>query len=530
MKRIAALYRRLDETTKTSRKIAHLKQYFATAAPADAAWGVLFLGGRRVKRLIRSADLRRWAYEAAGIPDWLLDECYDAVGDVAETIALLLPEPAQTSDLPLSTWADTLLSLQGLEPQAQRATVVEAWQKLDRTERLVWNKLITGEFRVGVSQTLITRALAETAGVTPAVVAHRLMGDWQPTADFYRGLFTESTADADVSRPYPFCLAHPLEAPPETLGDRRDWRVEWKWDGIRAQCIRRHGTTSLWSRGEELITDRFPELHAEAAELPDGTVLDGEVVAWRDGGVLPFGALQRRIGRKSLGKKILDEVPVRYIAFDLLEDAGRDLRDRPLVERRRRLEELIGSDAAPSRKFMPSPIETAVDWQQLASRRDESRGRNVEGFMLKRLDGPYAVGRVTGLWWKWKIDPHTIDAVLIYAQRGSGRRASLYTDYTFGIWKDGELVPFAKAYSGLTDDEIRDVDRFVRQNTLEKFGPVRRVKPELVFELAFENIQLSTRHKAGIAVRFPRMVRQRTDKQPADADTLETIKQLLRPT
>lgn len=526
MKRLAALYRRLDETTKTNRKIAALTDYFSTVEPADAAWTVYFLSGRKPKRLVRTGDLRRWAGEEAGVPEWLFDAAYEAVGDLAETIALLLPEPERSSDAPLTEWIARLTALRNRPPDEQREAVVAAWRELDARQRLVWNKLITGAFRVGVSQTLVVRALAEVGKLTPAVVAHRLMGTWEPTPEFFASLLSQATTDADVSRPYPFCLAHPLEGPPDGLGDVRDWLAEWKWDGIRAQCLRRAGTTAIWSRGEELITERFPELHADAARLPDGTVLDGEIAAWRDGGVMPFGALQRRIGRKTVSKRLLEETPVRYIVFDLLEAGGVDLRGEPLRERRRRLEALL-AEPGPTARFMPSPVETAADWSALAMRREESRGRNVEGLMLKNLASPYGVGRVTGMWWKWKIDPHTIDAVLIYAQHGSGRRAGLYTDYTFGLWNNGELVPFAKAYSGLTDAEIREVDRFVRASTLEKFGPVRRVKPELVFELAFENIQLSTRHKAGIAVRFPRMVRWRKDKIAAEADTLEGVRKLL---
>ena len=527
MKRFAALYRSLDETTKTSRKIAALKEYFAAAAPADAAWAVYFLSGRKPKRLIRSGDLRRWAAAEAGIADWLFEESYEAVGDLAETIALLLPEPQQSSEESLGEWIERLLAIRDLSPDEQQRRIVAVWRELDQTQRFVWNKLITGQFRVGVSQTLVIRALAEVGELPTTVIAHRLMGTWEPTPDYYQNLLAQTTTDADAGRPYPFCLAHPLEASPESLGDVSEWLAEWKWDGIRAQCIRRPGTLAFWSRGEELITDRFPELHAFARQLPEGSVFDGEIVAWKDGGVMPFGTLQRRIGRKTVSKRMQDEVPVRYIVFDLLEADGTDLRERPLRDRRRTLDAIL-AEHEPDERWMPSPVERADDWSDLLTQREQSRGRNVEGLMLKRLDSPYGVGRITGQWWKWKIAPHTIDAVLIYAQHGSGRRAGLYTDYTFGIWKNGELVPFAKAYSGLTDEEIRDVDRFVRSNTLEKFGPVRRVRPELVFELAFENIALSTRHKAGIAVRFPRMVRRRLDKQPIDADTLERVRAMVR--
>ncbi len=527
MKAFAGLYRDLDETTKTNRKLACLRDYFASAPAADAAWALYFLSGRKPKRLLLARDLARWCAEEAGLPDWLFDECHDAVGDLAETIALLLPEPERSSDAPLAEWVERrLLPLREMPADEQRRRLIAAWREMDRGQRLVWNKLLTGSFRIGVSQTLVVRALAEVSSLPAAVIAHRLMGVWEPTPAFYQQLLAPETNDADVSQPYPFCLAHPLLVEPQTLGDVRQWLAEWKWDGIRAQCVRRRGQMSLWSRGEELITERFPELHPAAAALPDGVVLDGEILAWKDG-VLPYGVLQRRIGRKTVGKKLLAEAPVRLIAFDLLEFDGRDIRPRPLIERRRLLEELLTELPADSAIGL-SPVEVAATWDELALLRQQSRQRNVEGLMLKRLDSPYGVGRITGQWWKWKIAPHTVDAVLIYAQRGHGRRASLYTDYTFGVWSNGELVPFAKAYSGLTDEEIHQVDRFVRQNTLEKHGPVRRVKPELVFELAFEDIQLSKRHRSGVAVRFPRMSRWRTDKTPDQADTLDTIKALLR--
>jgi DNA ligase-1 len=446
------------------------------------------------------------------------------VGDEAETVALLLPAPQRANNLPLHRWVeDRLLPLRNAEETAQRAGLFEAWRELDHRQRFVWNKLITGALRVGVSQLLLTRALARVAGIDPRIVAHRLMGDWAPTPDFYEKLVAPEAADTDISRPYPFFLAHPLSDMPQPLGDIQEWQVEWKWDGIRAQLLRRAGQTFLWSRGEELVTDRYPEL--SDLRLPDGTAIDGEILPWQEGLPLPFAQLQRRIGRKTLGKKILAEVPVVLVAYDLLEYYGQDIRERELTQRREALAGLVAE--AKSDRLVLSPTVNSSSWTELAALRQESRRRRVEGFMLKKLGSPYRVGRVRGDWWKWKIDPFTVDAVLIYAQRGSGKRASLYTDYTFGVWENSQLVPFAKAYSGLTDEEIRSVDAFVRRNTLERFGPVRVVKPELVFELAFEAIQRSTRHKSGIAVRFPRMARWRTDKKPDEADTLDAVRRLL---
>ena len=522
MRAFAELYAALDQTTKTNQKIEALKMYLTKAPPRDAVWAIHFLIGRRPKRLIETRKLVAWAIEEAGIPDWLFSESYHAVGDLAETIALLLPEASQSSDLPLHYWIEErLLPLARWDDRERRESLVSAWREMSDAQRFVWNKLITGEFRVGVSQSLVVRALAEFSGADAAVIAHRLMGDWQVVPEFFLQLTAKESADADVSRPYPFFLAYPLEGAIEELGGIGEWQVEWKWDGIRAQMIRRQWRTYIWSRGEELVTERFPELESAGALLPEGTVIDGEILPWKDGMPLPFAQMQRRIGRKVLGSKILSEVPVVLLAYDLLEWQGVDIREQPIEERRAKLAAL-----ATDRLILSLTVE-AASWEELTAIRRQSRERRVEGFMLKRRGSPYRTGRRRGDWWKWKIEPFSVDAVLIYAQPGNGRRASLFTDYTFGVWDGETLVPFAKAYSGLTDEEIREVDGFVRQNTIEKFGPVRAVKPELVFELAFEGIQLSPRHRSGIAVRFPRMARWRHDKKAADADTLETIRALI---
>jgi len=552
MRAFAELYAAIDETNKTTEKVAAMSRYFASADPADAAWAVHFLVGRRPKRLVQAGRMHGLAANLAGVPEWLFNECYDAVGDLAETIALMLPEATtDAADHSLAHWVtERLLPLGTLAEEPQVRALAQAWLDLDRPERFVFNKLITGSFRVGVSQELVVRALSQVSGVPGPVIAHRLMGDWTPTAEFYEGLLGEETPDTDCSKPYPFCLAHPLEVDPSSLGELSDWHVEWKWDGIRAQLIRREGKSFVWSRGEELITDRFPEMLEICEALPEGTVVDGEILAWSEGRPLKFMALQRRIGRKLLSKKILQEVPAVLVAFDLLELNGEDLRERPLRERRQLLERLVDETCArldpqePLADFSPDEetslraadrkcrllISENVDapsWEELGTIREEARSMNTEGFMIKRLDSPYQVGRRKGHWWKWKIDPLTVDAVIMYAQRGSGKRASLYTDYTFGLWQEGKLVPFAKAYSGLTDEEIRRVDNWVRRHTLEKFGPVRTVKHELVMELAFEGIQLSNRHKSGLAVRFPRILRWRHDKKPEDADSLESVKEML---
>jgi len=528
MKRFIALYAALDETTSTNRKVQALVAYFRAAPPADAAWALFFLSGRKLRQPLPARKLADWAGALAGIPPWLFAESYDAVGDLAETIALLLPDqahPTEENDQSLEWWVrERLVPLRTADEATRRAVMADAWAALDTPGRFVLNKLITGEMRVGVSQLLITRALAQVSDLEVAVVAHRLMGDWEPTADFYRQVVAAEASGTAAGLPYPFHLAYPLEAAPETLGAVAEWQVEWKWDGIRAQLIRRAGQTYLWSRGDELISGGFPDLVEVGDLLPQGTVLDGEILPWRDGAVLPFAQLQRRISRKALSRTILEEVPAALIAYDLLEHEGCDVRPRPLAWRRARLAEIV--EAASHERLRLSPLVEGATWEELAARRAESRERRAEGFMLKRLDAPYRVGRQRGDWWKWKIDPYTVDAVLIYAQPGNGKRASLFTDYTFGVWSEGALVPFAKAYSGLTDAEIREVDAFVRAHTVEKFGPVRAVTPQLVFELGFEAIQRSTRHKSGIAVRFPRILRWRRDKPIGEADSLETIRAL----
>ncbi len=526
MKGFAALYRALDETTSTSARTAALESYFRTAPEADRVWTIALLSGRRPKRAANSTELRQWAAQAAGLPDWLFQESYSLAGDLAETIALILP-PATEFATPLSL-AETLTALSRLPGQpvdTRRASIESAWASLPVEERFLFTKLLTGGFRIGVSRGLMTRALARATGMEEAALAHRLMGDWSPATTPFAALLQGTGGDA---RPYPFALASPLEAAADTLGPPADWCAEWKWDGIRGQLIARPGAFALWSRGEELITDRFPEFAALADFLSPGTVLDGEVLAWPSGAnhPLPFAALQTRITRKTVPKRLLTEAPARFLAYDLLEDAGTDLRTHPFATRRARLEALLAT-LPPGLPLTASPLVAFSDWPALAQTRATARDRGTEGLMLKRASSPYQGGRKRGDWWKWKLDPFTVDAVMIYAQAGHGRRAGLYTDFTFAV-RDGEaLVPFAKAYSGLTDTEFAEVTRWVQAHTLERFGPVRRVPTELVFEIAFEGIQASPRHKSGIALRFPRIARWRRDKPVAEIDTIEGLRALL---
>ena len=543
MKAFAELYANLDATTSSNAKLAALQAYVLKAPPEDAAWAVYFLSGGRPRQLVPTRLLRDMATEASGIEPWLFEESYQSVGDLAETISLLLPESTYTSEDGLAVWLEEkLLPLRGLSPQELAERLPALWAQLDQPSLMVCIKLITGSFRVGVSKLLVTRALAAMAGLDSKRVAQRLVGytdlSNRPTPQGYLKLIAAESSDEHAQRggqPYPFFLAHGLSQPVEQfdalLGSPADWQVEWKWDGIRAQVVKREGRLWVWSRGEELVTDRFPELHSLVSGLPDGTVIDGEIVVWKDS-VQPFALLQQRIGRKTLSKKVLEDAPVAVLAYDLLEHAGDDWRNHTQAERRAQLEQVIAGCNQPV--LQPSPLLTGATWQDLAQQREASRSLGVEGMMLKNRQGLYGVGRTKdmGLWWKWKVDPFSVDAVLIYAQRGHGRRASLYSDYTFAVWDGppgGErtLVPFAKAYSGLTDEEMRKVDAIVRKTTVEKFGPVSSVTPSMVFELGFEGIALSKRHKSGIAVRFPRMLRWRQDKAVDEADSLATLQDLL---
>jgi DNA ligase 1 len=537
MRAFGELYEELDTTASTNLKVAAMVRYFRAAAPADAAWAAYTLSGHRLKRFIGPAVLYRWLLEVSGLQEWLVEECRATVGDLAETIALLVAgalapgeAPAAELDLPLSVWIEErLLPLRNADERHQRETIVGWWRTFSYRECFLGNKLLTGELRVGVSHLLVTRALSEALSVPRDELARRMMGDWYPSAEFWARLgSTDPTAVGavrDVSAPYPFFLASALEGDPSTLGSRSEWQAEWKWDGIRSQLIRRRGECFIWSRGEDLVTERFPEVATAAARhLPDGTVLDGELVAWRDGVVRPFAELQQRIGRKKLTAAILQQVPVRFLAYDLLEQDHEEVRGLPLRERRARLEAIV---AGAPEVIGISPVVAIDSWEGLSELRAESRSRSVEGLMLKALGAPYGTGRQRGAWWKWKVEAYSFDAVMLYAQPGHGRRSNLYTDYTFGVWSNGELVPVAKAYLGLSNAEIWELDRWIRGHTREKFGPVRSVELTQVFELAYEGIAASTRHKSGIALRFPRIARRRMDKEAGEADTLEDLRAVL---
>ncbi|WP_108482322.1 ATP-dependent DNA ligase [Oceaniglobus ichthyenteri] len=526
MNRFAALFQALDQTTSTTAKVAALADYLTAAPEPDRMWTIALLSGRRPKRTVTTTLLRGWAAEKAEIPLWLFEESYPIVGDLAETIALILPPAERTSDRSLTYWITEIRALASRDESARKTAVLDAWNHLTTPQRFVFNKLITGGFRMGVSQKLMTRALARATEIPESDLAHRLMGDWSPDTHTFESLISAPDPTADLSRPYPFYLAYALEKEPESLGDPTDWTAEWKWDGIRGQLIVRGGQYYLWSRGEELISPRFPEFGRAPDFLPDGTVLDGELIGWHDEKPMSFNALQKRIGRKNVSAKLLAETPVILLAYDLLEFESKDIREIPFVQRNARLHSLLAHLPPEAPVRLPPRISFA-NWDELARIRETSRENSAEGLMLKRKESPYLTGRKKGDWWKWKIAPLTIDAVMIYAQQGHGRRANLFTDFTFAVRDGDNMIPFTKAYSGLTDAEFNEITKWVRKNTLQRFGPVRQVRPEHVFEIAFEGIQESPRHKSGVALRFPRMVRWRHDKPVAEANTLEDLKTML---
>lgn len=529
MRAFADLIARMDDTTSTNRKVAAMVDYFGQAPAEDAIWAIRFLIGRKPRQIVPTRQLKTWAADLAAVPDWLFETSYEIVGDLAETITLLLPAATEFNSRPLHVWIqDHLLPLREQEIEVRQRAVMAAWHQMDESQRFVWNKLITGGFRVGVSQRLVVRALERFSGIDGAVLTQRLMGEWPATAESYHRILSTDTRDADISRPYPFYLAYPLTDEVTSLGNPEKWQVEWKWDGIRGQVIRRGNRVFIWSRGEELVTPKYPDIAESAIHLPKGTALDGEILPWRDDRPLPFSELQRRMGRKKVSRKLLEEVPVVFMVYDVLEYGGEDCRSKTLRERKTFLTKLLAD--WPDSRFRVSPRVTAPDWEAFTALQARSRHFGVEGFVLKRRESIYGVGRRRGDWWKWKVAPLTVDAVLIYAQRGHGRRAGLFTDYTFAVWDDDSLVPFAKAYSGLTDAEIRQVDHFIQRHTRERFGPVRAVQPELVFEIAFDGIRRSSRHKSGVAVRFPRILRWRQDKSATEADTIKTLHRMLKET
>ncbi|WP_134091486.1 ATP-dependent DNA ligase [Olivibacter sp. XZL3] len=521
------LFEAIDRTTSTKAKVEALVRYFRSAQDEDLLWSIYLLMGKSSGRFIKTAVLRQAAISLSRLPSWLFEECYHVVGDLAETLSLCLPPPLHTSSFTLTETMAFLNHLKTLSADESEIAISAKWMETPTDQRFLFNKLITGNFRMGVSKQLVIKALAAAHKKSENEIAHRLMGNWHPSdIGLQQLLLAEIPREERSFEPYPFYLAYQLDKEPEALGEVNEWFIERKYDGIRGQIIVRNKRLYIWSRGEDLLTDKFPEFHLLADLLPNGTVIDGEILPYSEGRVLPFAIMQTRIGRKQLSKKILSEAPLVMICYDLLEYNGEDIRDFPMKQRRRLLEELL--QALPANvPLLISKTLVCETWTDVAKAREEARQYQCEGVMLKRKQSTYGTGRRKGSWWKWKIDPYTIDGVLIYGQRGHGRRANLYTDYTFAVWDGDELVPFAKAYSGLSDKEILEVDTWIKRHTVDKFGPVRSVTPTLVFELAFEGISASPRHKSGIALRFPRIARWRRDKAAKEANTKADLLDLL---
>lgn len=529
MKRFTQLIQQLETSNKTNDKISALVDYFNDADDRDKPYVIAMFTGKRPKRPVNTALIKQWAIELSGLPEWLFAESYHNVGDLSETIALILPPATTISNLKLHEWVSALALLNGKDDSYKKQFILKAWNSLETAERFVFNKLISGNFRIGVSNKMLVNALAKQSNIESSKIMHSIMGKWLPAEITYQDLLGGTHVNTDNSWPYPFCLAYALEAQPSSLGEPMEWQAEWKWDGIRGQIVKRNGELFIWSRGEELVTEQFPELDFLSDELKDGTVLDGEILSVKNGNVQAFSILQQRLNRKTIHKNQLNDAPIGFFTYDLLEYEGHDLREEPLSSRRLLLETVI-SGLTTNNVVVLSPIVRFTRWDELARLRMGSRDINSEGIMLKKLDSLYHSGRKRGDWWKWKINPYTVDTVMIYAQKGSGRRANFYTDYTFAVRDGDQLITIAKAYSGLTDKEIKEVNAFVVKNAIEKFGPVRTVKPELVFEIAFEGIAESKRHKAGLALRFPRIARWRKDKKADEINTLDDLKQLLQAT
>jgi len=525
MRTFANLINALDSTNKTNQKLAAIERFLNEASESDKLWFLSLFSGKRPKRSVNTQLMKQWAIEQANIPEWLFRECYASVGDLSETISLILPEAETQIDHDLSEWMDLIISLKDKSDEEKKIFVLNAWQNLPYLERFIFNKLIGGSFRVGVSSKSLINAISRYYQLEPNEVSHAIMGEWKRDEVSFEKLVKGEYADTQLSKPYPFCLAYALEKEADDLGNLEDWQIEYKWDGIRGQFIKREGEVFIWSRGQELVTDQFPEIKKALLEFEGDFVLDGEILAVKNNQILNFSELQKRLNRKNISKKMLEEIPIAVFAYDLMEWKKIDIRQQPMTERRRILEDFLAKQ--PNAHFKISEIIKVLDWNALIEKRSQARTINSEGLMLKHKSSIYHTGRKKGDWWKWKIDPMTIDAVLIYAQKGSGRRSGYYTDYTFAV-KDGDkLVTIAKAYSGLTDKEIQEVSRFVNKNAIEKFGPVRTVKPELVFEIAFEGIGFSSRHKSGVALRFPRIVRWRRDKTVQEIDDIEEIKKMI---
>jgi DNA ligase-1 len=519
--RFAALLEALLFTPSRNGKLRLMQEYFATAPDPERGWALAALTGELSFDEAKPSQVR--ALAASRVDPELLGWSYDFVGDLAETVSLIWPAaPGGKSHVPsLSEIVEKLR----LVRRGEVAALLEPWlDALDATGRWALLKLVTRELRIGVSARLAKTALAEWSGVPIdhiEEVWHGLVPPYQPLFDWLEGR-CQRPEIGDLPNFNPLMLAQPLEDADIAGLDPRDYLAEWKWDGIRVQLVDRGAEKRLYSRSGDEIGAAFPDI---CAAMPSEVTLDGELLVTRDGEVGPFNDLQQRLNRKTPNAKLLRDFPAAVRLYDMLREGSEDLRGQSFAERRRRLEAWYSRAPRPALDL--SPLVPFTSWEELKELRDGARERGIEGLMLKRADSLYVAGRPKGPWFKWKRGALTLDTVLMYAQRGHGKRSSFYSDYTFGAWRDNELVPVGKAYSGFTDEELRRLDLWVRNNTVRRWGPVREVRPEIVLEVAFDSVHRSTRHRSGVAMRFPRIHRIRWDKPFREADTLEALEKLL---
>jgi len=503
---------------KTLQKISLLSDYFNEESPENMPMALHFLMGENMGRFCSGRQLREWAAQLLGLPDWLVDESYEALGDNSETISLLFPNKPSSLAHDLKAVCERIQQLKSEPIDVKKDWIIDVWSKSSRDDIYTFNKLLGGGIRIGASKKNVLKALSRTVHLDVDILEQRLLGTWEPTKIAYDALVNPDDIAGKGTCPYPFFLASPIQDVDATLMPFSDWQIEPKWDGIRAQLVHRQEGTQLWSRGNDLISDQFPDILDSASELPYG-VYDGEVLAWGADGPQPFADLQKRLNRKKVTRQLLASIPCIMMLYDCLEFEGVDVREQALHERCKKIRDLRPP-------FYTSNPLTLNGVSALNDYVKNARNNRVEGVIIKRLSSAYKSGRVRGDWWKLKVDPLLLDVVIMYAQKGKGIRSGLFTDYTFGVWDNNQLVPIGKAYSGLTNDEIKQVHQILNNHLTDRFGPVRGVSPCVVLEVAFDSIQESPRHKSGLALRFPRINRLRLDKPVEEANSLEDARAL----
>lgn len=524
MKRFAELCAILESTANAREKMAALTVYFQDAPPPDAIWAIRLLLGWKPSRIATSQTLRRWARECVQFPDWLFEESCAAVGNLLETLALLIPLPDTPGDVPLHVRMQRdLLPLRDLTENEQRAAVSAAWTQMDAQQRFVWNTLLTGGFRPHVSEKTLIRALSAWRGLPTTVLACRLKQEWEPTVAGYRALFSHDIAALDSSQLYPFQRWY--EEPPArgASGAIGDWRIDWHRNGMRAQLIKRGSSVFLWSDDHVIVNDTFPEICEAMAAMTDGTVLDGVITAWSADGPLHRAELERRMKRKRLTKKFKHEVPVRYWVYDLLEIQGEDVRTQPFRQRIHQAAGIIPTEVG-SVIHLAEPLE-AASWHRLHALRNDARRHGADGVLLRRWTASACPStRKADQWRVWKADPLTAPVVLVYVQALNAASGQRSVEGTFAAWDGGDLVPVAKTSAGFSDEDVNAIEEFAKQHTVERFGPVRSLKAELVFTLAFDSVSLSTRRKSGLVLHHPRVAGRLLDASIHDAERIAILR------